>query len=409
MAGHQEGSRAMRTALPWVCLGVLATSVVVSSSMFGCSSDDSGTSGKGGTLASKDGGDSGGKSGSGTDSGGTTTGSNIGKACSTDTDCGAGLQCLLASSTEFGGGPPKGYCTVKCLRPSDCSAEAGVGNSTCVAFSSTATYGWCMEACTPGGGNTQDPSKCFERKEIACQQLYSDTGTFCTSDADCGATDFCSQGTCVTPSSSACLPQCNTDADCGTGLYCDPATGTCVTTAPTGLDVGAACDTDGGTNPCQGVCVNLGTTTSPANICLETCTQLVVPACGWAGPTSGQKANAGCVFGTSFGYGDGGYCDLLCDCDSDCGSSNLVCDALGALAATYGRYGYCRYKIDSTGAPVAGRPCADGGGAGGTGGTTGGTGGTGGAAGTGGTTGGAAGADSATTGGTAGAPDAASD
>ena len=58
----------------------------------------------------------------------------VGDACTTDSECGTGLTCDLAT--------PDGYCTATPCRPGECPAEA-----VCVDFGAGGT--WCMRACGP--------------------------------------------------------------------------------------------------------------------------------------------------------------------------------------------------------------------------------------------------------------------
>jgi hypothetical protein len=138
-------------------------------------------------------------------------------------------------------------------------------------------------------------------------------------------------------------------------------------------------------------------------MCARLCTLGHLPSCGWDGTASTSYACIVAQAPTQAGYGDGGYCGELCDCDDDCTDPWAICLGLASVpgadrpwAATVvaqsGRAGVCTDPDDAPGGSP-GIPCVGGAGgaggssAGGSGGAGGGSVGGGGAAATGGSAG----------------------
>ncbi len=312
---------------------------------------DAGVSGggAGGAASPRDGASTGGAGGVGSGgsggtgpggsvgTGGGPTGADLGSECSTDADCGGGLECVTSSSGALDGeGPAGGLCTRPCTGDIDDCIDLG---GECLAFGADL---YCFEACEYGPRQLMrfSPSKCHGRAEVACSPHQNAAGI----------------------NVPACMPLCNSDADCG-GLFCNPKTGNCSERAPSGDAIGASCDVSNDT--CRGVCVEfplaMGGTTSQ---CFEPCTvgagNLGLASCGWSGPGSGV-APGFCLFtvqsvlvGGGPGYGDRGECAELCDCNAECANADQVCADLDNTQFTQGtgRRGFCSDPIDRMGDPV---------------------------------------------------------
>jgi hypothetical protein len=300
-------------------------------------------------------------------SGGGPPGSGrLGAACGSNVDCGAGLTCLLATSTALGGeGPAHGLCTTSCA--GDAASCSRFGNdAVCLDFGTeTSPAPYCVQGCTFGPlGATLNPNKCHGRTEIACGPLFGATGAACTADANCAAGQLCGNGQCfaVIP---ACLPQCNADSDCGTGRYCNPQTGLCRATPQPGLPLGDECTQPpaGGIDSCRGDCTGIVTSagsTATVYTCTESCTIGALPNCNWAGPASNTPAPGLCLFSSTIlsqhggpGSGDLGSCAQLCNCNADCQHASFVCVSLddAALSTATRRRGFCTLPEGGPGIP----------------------------------------------------------
>ena len=383
----------MKKVLPWIGLGLLAAAV--GGTTFGCSSssDGGGTGGAGGGLIT---GGTGGAGGTGATGGSGATGgtgatagtgggtgtTQLGAKCTTDADCGTGLKCETAKSTDFGsGGPSLGYCTTSCTQNSDCTSFDSTAQ--CVNVGGGKTF--CLQGCDPASTNA-----CQGRYDSLCLPL-SATGP------DGGTVD---SGAPI----NACIPYCGTDNDCD-GLKCDLSSGLCTATPKTGDPVGTPCNPqaaqDAGTDNCAGFCI--GFQGQPANVgtCTAFCSGKSVGLTGECGsnPAQGSAQNAACLFQATFNSGGSvGICGQLCNCDGDCLTSGQVCEGWAAAGVSnpsqfvqaLKQAGLCVSGTDPDGGTITGISCGTGG--------TGGTAGTGGTGGSGGSTGGTGGVSDAGTG-----------
>jgi hypothetical protein len=198
----------------------------------------------------------------------------------------------------------------------------------CIGFPDQAsTTRYCLEGCDFGGAAS--PTKCHGRLDLGCASITVPA---------------------VGEVARACVPTCNSDADCGSGLFCDPATGLCSTSPAQGDPVGTPCSQSNDT--CRGLCekLDLPATGGSVTLCTERCTLGATAAgnktsCGWDA-TSGSPAAAACIYtpGTNVvsGVGDRGGCGQLCDCNSQCAATGLVCIPLqGGLDLLFKKKGQC--------------------------------------------------------------------
>lgn len=242
---------------------------------------------------------------------------NFGRPCERAEDCGVDLLCLTAASRTLShGGPPGGLCTVACNQdPTLCAMYAE--NARCVNFGSTS---YCLEVCDYGSSRPGafDATKCHGRTDFACTPSWVTTGEACASAEDCEAGERCS-GTCLRDEPT-CMPRCNSDSDCDTGLFCDPRSGECVGELPSGRRLAERCNISMAEDPCRGSCGMIER--SEGGRCDEACTLGAYPSCG----VVPEPPNVGCAIPVNerAGFGDLGYCALLCDCTADC-PDQMVC------------------------------------------------------------------------------------
>lgn len=296
-----------------------------------CIAGQCSTGGSGGADGGPDA-SAGGASGSGGTAGGTP-GSELGAQCSSDSDCGSGLHCALATGNDFGfEGPSRGYCTLPCSSDSQCSVL--FPGSTCEDLG----FGdwFCMRGCDPSSGSVQ----CLNRYDEACVPWYAPDG---------GMTGH------------VCAPACVTDNDCS-GRKCDPYTELCTDAPKTGDPVGTPCDPTASTNSCAGICIGFSSTDPTVGLCTSICNYASVGvegACG-SDPQQGSPQTAACV--NEVTYPDGtkaGLCDQLCNCDSDCDGADMVCESWaqsgapnpGQLASLFQKQGYCEFRFLVPGIP----------------------------------------------------------
>jgi hypothetical protein len=281
------------------------------------------------------------------------TAGRLGRACSSDAECGA-LQCIKATDAALGGGaPPKGLCTVSCTlptddQPDDPCAALGLG-ALCFPFDERSTEGYCVEGCAFGKPRLGQV-KCHNRAEFACNPaLLGATNDVCQTNGDCAQGKLCSDGVCnvIRP---ACLPACGGDVDCAAGYYCDQSflSGVCVKGTPQGKALGEPCTVPGPNEPdepdeCLGYCAP-DSTGSTQGHCLSTCTYGT--PCAWSSGT--EKYDGACILvnsqivGSSPAVGDFGFCDLTCNCAADCLDATLGCELLeSALPEQFRGGGFC--------------------------------------------------------------------
>lgn len=241
---------------------------------------------------------------------------NFGRPCERAEDCGGDLLCLTsASHTLSQGGPPGGLCTVACNQdPSICGMHAE--DARCVNFGTTS---YCLEVCDYGSKlpGAFDPGKCHGRTDFACSPSWVSTGEPCERVEDCEVGERC-EGTCLRDVPT-CMPRCNSDTDCD-GLFCDPRSGECVAELPSGRRLTERCNISTEYDPCRGSCGLIER--SEGGRCDEACTLGAYPSCG----VVPEPPNVGCAIAVNdkAGFGDLGYCALLCDCTADC-PDQMVC------------------------------------------------------------------------------------
>lgn len=259
----------------------------------------------------------------------------FGKACNADADCATGLTCLKPSSSNLGpGGPAGGVCSVDCSAngQSDCNAVDTAG--LCVTFDPAGVKAYCLEGCIPGAP-IQGLVKCHDRPDMACTPTQDLANAYCA-------------------------PTCRGDFDCGS-RKCDENTGLCTDTISGSLDTGAACDATASTNECKGGCLSLGTSTASGtadSFCTARCSLGAANSCGEA-PGKTGKVTAACILTADASEGDGdiGYCEQVCDCDSDCLHPEFLCVALpSAVQEGIGRLGRCLPKDRATTHLACGAP-----------------------------------------------------
>ncbi|HEV8322084.1 MAG TPA: hypothetical protein VG389_10750 [Myxococcota bacterium] len=213
----------------------------------------------------------------------------IGGACTSSTDCAAGLACI--DPIEL----PGGYCTAACDPATPCP-----GGAACIDE-------LCFQSCTPGSGAAQCRDgyvcthqdvcalPCTADAECPASFFCADDGV-CTDDADrpppdpgevgapCAAAGECDPGlTCLPPAlGGRCSRTCDAEPQCANGTTCsalavpNPATGAlgleawCVFssgTVPFGVSCGGLAD---GAGCAEGVCWN--------GVCTELCSSPADPA-----------------------------------------------------------------------------------------------------------------------------------
>lgn len=242
----------------------------------------------------------------------------VGASCASDADCGKGsLMCLLPTSSDVGGGPAGGVCTLDCSKAlTDPKVNVCVPGSVCVKFTSTTAY--CLEGCALGAAPSGQ-KKCHGRVDMACTDSESPE--------------------------PYCNPTCRGDFDCG-DRRCDFSSGRCVDKVSGTLAPGNACEEDSADNACRaGICLGTpGVDGGPsAAFCSGLC-RLGGLGCG-EDPSTSEPRKAMCLLlpqGSKRSAGDTGYCASLCDCNDDCKSPNLVCDPLpDDYQSVTGRLGSC--------------------------------------------------------------------
>jgi hypothetical protein len=320
-----------------------------------------GTGGVGGTGAGGRGGavtgGSAGRGGGGT-GGGTTTA--LGEPCTSSSQCGTGLTCLLSDGLPSGDGPPNGLCTFQCAADDECLEFAN--EAFCVVFEDDAagnTLNYCILGCT--GGAVGAP-KCRLRNDFACGILSTTPSTrSCVDTNDCPAEQVCyaeveGDPTVCHDMTTGCIPVCRADGDCASGQFCDHSSGFCTAMEPEGLPIGALCDPAAAEDPCNGFCTPTDATQTQGTCSAFCSASLDATGCGWDG--TGAPPEAGCLYATIISRdGAGGIslaesdlmlCGQLCDCNDDCPADIELCmdenavDPTASIQAIFGRDGYCR-------------------------------------------------------------------
>jgi hypothetical protein len=246
----------------------------------------------------------------------------IGRACQAAADCGAGLECFTASSTDFlGGGAPNGYCSAGCSEDADCTSIDR--QSQCVTLSANAP-GVCIRTCLSMDPTSLAENKCLGRFDVACQSpAYQNLEDF---------TGIRQTG--------GCYPQCASDDDCP-GRRCDPGRGVCADSVAAGLGLGEKCarNEDCATNVCVGVAADEA-------FCSAPCVFGQPIGCGF-GLSPATPRGAGCFtpavqgFLSTEGEGDVGLCFELCSEASECTQAGWTCVTSEANQARLGRPGVC--------------------------------------------------------------------
>ena len=330
-------------------VAIAAFSAHVSAQVDGSLGDAAGTGG--GTASGGSGG-----------TGGSISKSNLGKACTSDTQCGGDLVCI----TQAGGAVlPGGLCSKPCgneVSP-DAFCNARSPGSICINLAAGTSEAYCVQSCTVG-----NDLSCFAREDAACTEL--------------------------TDGSHACIPICNDDTQCTsfTHPFCSGESSWCETAADPGrLPLGARCNPNAVVDECaDGTCYVYDAVGN--GFCSSSCRIGTVPQCGWNGTSTTAEGLCLLVVDSAASSADLGFCSQLCNCDADCLGPGFVCNPLTALSQL-GKAGYCFLFTSADGGTDPGIPTCPG--AGGTGvpdgslgsGAVGGAGAVGGSAGSGGTAG----------------------
>jgi hypothetical protein len=265
----------------------------------------------------------------------------VGRACTADAQCGAGLRCFTPQGNDmFGGGAPGGYCSIECQGNTQCSDIDP--QSQCVG-APNAGGSVCLRTC-----RSQDPTSAAENKCLGRHDLV------CNSEVALGVATFSGSR-----QPGWCFPQCGSNEDCP-GRLCNLSRGVCTDTPAPGLPIGEHCENR---NECAGgLCI----ATSPSEaFCSAPCVVDQPIGCGYG--LNASPREAACLgprftgFLSSEGAWDTGVCGELCAADSDCqqATRGWVCRLSEGAVERFGRPGIC-------GPPTPADAGADGGDAGGT-------------------------------------------
>jgi hypothetical protein len=264
----------------------------------------------------------------------------LARPCSKDSDCGSGLTCVSADEDFEGldGSPAGGLCTKACETDRDCQAfdeRAVCGSLMEAPFVSSYPTGdeprVCLLGCALGANGGLE--KCEGRSDLACRPFAASDSVQCQDDKTCPSGSLCYRTRCR---ELACGPRCNADSECATGRYCDPYSGLCTEADPDPVPLGAECNDMPDSPTCGGgnCLVLFDDGTRLKGMCTQSCT--LGERCG-----EGQGA---CVVPrfSDYGAGDGGYCQPLCNCNSDCRNPKDLCYAWDAsYVEAFGSRGVC--------------------------------------------------------------------
>lgn len=256
--------------------------------------------------------------------GGAGSGVFVGRSCTEDAQCGAGLECVTSSSNEFfGGGPAGGYCTTSCTEETQCTTLDP--RSDCV-LPPGGSVGLCVRTCQSLDPRSVAENKCLGRRDLACNSV-----------AYLGLQDYSGLR-----QPGWCFPQCGSDEDCN-GRFCDLGRGVCTDNPTPGASIGVRCESNAecASQMCVGV--------SPGEqFCSAPCVFGQPVGCGY-GPSATQR-DAGCVapivqgFTGGEGLGDVGFCAELCTVSTDCeqnASRDWSCQPSVPAQTRFNREGVC--------------------------------------------------------------------
>ncbi|RYZ37753.1 MAG: adhesin [Myxococcaceae bacterium] len=225
---------------------------------------------------------------------GSTT--NVGAACTTDSQCGAVVSRCLTTAQQTDGFPGwrDGYCSQACTASRDCPR-----GSTCATVGSLGKR--CLDDCRPGTADC--------RTGYSCAPL---------------------------PEGNACIADCATNSDCGSNAACRTCDHACIKEKQGTRNVGEPCtqDAECGTNQ---QCLKLNG--NPQGVCaqpcsVDACTCSPGNTCRPAGTASERFCFRDCEEGTcasplqctAFEQGRG--CIASCRFDQDC-PNGLYCGTSG--------------------------------------------------------------------------------
>jgi hypothetical protein len=255
-----------------------------------------------------------------------------GAACESDANCREGLTCVTKDQElVLGEGPSAGICLAPCIPGHDILCTGVEAKAKCVVLDDKGTAttsddtAYCMLGCNIG--DTKDPDKCRSRDDMVCFEEVPGSGI------------------------GYCRPACRKDSDCSP-RYCDLGTGLCSGASRTGDSIGSLCDPT--TDTCAGAC---HTYSGAYTECTGLCSYGEPGACGQTrtDPPYDYYCYAEDALGS--GAGDLGYCARVCNCDSECGRVDNVCEPHPELVAKTGRQGVCGSKALSSGMLRPNTPC----------------------------------------------------
>lgn len=309
----------------------------------------------------------------------------VGKACTTDTECGSVAKCgqtqglgTLGTLAATVGIPidspaPGGYCSLQCEKNADC----GEG-SVCLGAAFGILQGECRKSCAANTDCRSPDYECAKPDPVAardggvappatgalaipaqCQALPkadqladNQTGVACSTAPDAGVSP-CGDGFCF---GGACTGICTADSHCGANGACidvglPGSAGTCQETCNVDTDCAryvkngdVGCNTAGARKLCGAKQYPLDpglvgkACTADTECGSGTCTQTLglpgVPTPGGYCTLIGCADNTQCGGGTCVGTAPVSACYLSCKADTDCRSGYQCQDrAIGTMAA----------------------------------------------------------------------------